>query len=132
MSSPKDDERAFARIEQRLADEDPALARRIDALNTRFTESGRDDRSTDRRDLGPVTGHADEEDVTGQVLEGGEGRSWTVKVTVALAVLAAVGLILTAILSAPGGGERQSPQPYGLAPPAASHALDGRLGSAVP
>jgi hypothetical protein len=132
MSSSKDAERAFARIEQRLADDDPALARRIDALNTQFTESARGDRLTDRRDLGPVTGRADEQKVTGQVLNGGEGRSWTVKVAVALAILAAVGLLLTAILSAPGGGEHQSPQPYGLAPPASSHVLEGRPGSAMP
>ncbi|WP_328769804.1 hypothetical protein [Streptomyces sp. NBC_00286] len=35
------------------------------------------------------------------------------KVAVALAILAAVGLLLKAILSAPGGGEHQSPSRTG-------------------
>lgn len=46
------------------------------------------------------------EEVTGLGLDDGEERSWTVKVAVALAVLAAVGVLLTAILSVPGGGEQ--------------------------
>jgi len=131
MSSPKDEERAFARIEQRLACDDPALARRLDALNTQFAELAGDDRLTGRRDLDPVIGRTDEEEATGQVLDGGKERSWTVKVTVAVAILAAVGLLLTAILSAPDGGEHQPPQPSGLAPPASSHVLEGRPGAGM-
>ncbi|MER0484706.1 hypothetical protein ABR737_41390 [Streptomyces sp. Edi2] len=116
---PKDDERAFARIEQRLADDDPELARRIESLNTHFTELAGDDRFPDRRGVDPVAGRTDEEGATDPVLDGGEEHSWTVKVAVALAILAAVGLLLTAILSTPSGGEHQPPQPYGLAQPAA-------------
>ncbi|MFE7763870.1 DUF3040 domain-containing protein [Streptomyces sp. NPDC057438] len=108
MSAPKDEERVLARIEQRLASDDPEMARRIEDLNAQFTEPTGDDRPTDRGDLGAVTGRADKDDeeVTGLGLDDGEERSWTVKVALALVVLAAVGVLLTAILSVPGGGEQ--------------------------
>jgi hypothetical protein len=134
MRSPMDDERALARIEQRLASDDPALARRIEALNTQVTELASDGRRPDFRvDGRPVTGHAHENQVTGQVRGGGEERSWTVKVAVVFAVLAAVGLLLTAILSAPGsGGEGRPPQPYGLDTPVSSRVLEGQPGQGMP
>lgn len=132
MSPAMDEERAFARIERRLASDDPALARRIDVLNRQFDEPAGDGRLTAHGDEGRVAGHVGDEAIAGHGIDGGEKRSWTFKVAVVLAVVAAVGLLLTAILSAPSGGERQSPQPSGVAPPASSQVLEDRSGSGTP
>ncbi|GAB2766167.1 hypothetical protein [Streptomyces bullii] len=125
MASRMDDEHAFARLEQRLASEDPALAQRMQILNGQFTDGagGGPFRGHGEPDPIATTSHADEEAAVYHVPVGWTERSRTWKVTVALAVLAAIGLLLTAILSAPGG-ERRAPQPYGMVPAASQHAED--------
>ncbi|WP_037890844.1 hypothetical protein [Streptomyces viridochromogenes] len=132
MSSATDDERAFARIERCLASDDPALVQRVDALNRQFSDPVGDDSFTGHGGKGRLTGQDDEKRVTDRALDGAGGRSCTVKVAVALAIVAAVGLLLTAILSAPGGGERQSPQQYGMASPAPAQVHEDRTGSIPP
>ncbi|MGC9544143.1 hypothetical protein [Streptomyces sp. UG1] len=114
---------AFARIERCLAREDPELAQRINAINSQFTDRAderftaqTDERLLDHTD-GPAADRAAEEHLADQPEDGGE-RSWTTVIAVVLTAVAILGLLLTAILSAPGGNQ-QPPQPHGLAPPAA-------------
>ncbi|MGW0763158.1 hypothetical protein ACWD1Y_43005 [Streptomyces sp. NPDC002814] len=131
MSSARDEDRVFARIEHWLTSDDPALAQRMDALNQQFGKRVGDGRLTVHGDEDPVSAHVDEERVTGKD-PGGKERSGTFKLAVVLAVVAAVGLLLTAILSAPSNGERQSPQPHGVAPPASSQVIEDRSGPGEP
>lgn len=102
MSSGMDDERAFAWIAQHLAGDDPALARRIAVLNRQFLHLVGEDLLRDGNNEDRVVRRTEEDEVTDPAADG--ERSWTVKVAVVLAVVAAVGLLLTAILSAPGRG----------------------------
>ncbi|MCC9708453.1 hypothetical protein E4N62_26235 [Streptomyces sp. MNU76] len=103
MSSP-DEAHAFALIERRLADDDPALARRIDTINQQFPDAADADRSTDDGHRDPSTDEAEQGGAAGRetALRGDTERSWTVKVAVALAAMAGIGLLLAVILSVRG------------------------------
>ncbi|MBV7697338.1 hypothetical protein [Streptomyces sp. TRM70350] len=130
MSSAMNENHAFARIERRLAREDPELVRRLSAINSQFpdmvdervtaTEERLMDHTEERLTQdGLATDRAAEEHLAEQSEDGGPRRSWTAVIAVVLVAVAVLGLLLTAILSAPGG--KQEPlQPHGLAPPPAA------------
>lgn len=129
MSSAMNERHAFARIERGLAREDPELARRINAINSQFTGL-MDERVTAQAeerltqdDLAADQGA--EEHLAEQSESGGHKRSRPGVIVLVLVAVAVLGLLLTAILSAPGGRQEPS-QPHGLAPPAASEALEER------
>lgn len=117
MSSP-DDAHAFALIELRLADDDPALARRIDTINQQFPDAADADRGTDDGRRGPSTDEAEQGGAAGRetALHSDTERSWTARVAVALAAMAVIGLLLAAILSVRGNDESDTSQPFGSAP----------------
>ncbi|WP_037890814.1 hypothetical protein [Streptomyces viridochromogenes] len=98
MSSARDDKRAFAWIEQRLALEDRGLAGRADGLKQQFGDPAGDGRRTcERSDEDPVAKIARR----------------PVEVAVVLTLVATVGPLLTAVLSASDGGGRRSARPTG-------------------
>ncbi|MCT4353356.1 DUF3040 domain-containing protein [Streptomyces sp. Je 1-79] len=78
MSQPTDDQRILAEIERGLSHDDPALAARVDALHQQFPDRP--------AGLGEVRATR---------------RSPRVVAAVVLTVIAVLGLILTAVLSAP-------------------------------
>ncbi|GAA2531768.1 MULTISPECIES: hypothetical protein [Streptomyces] len=129
MSSAMDEEHAFARIERRLAREDPELARRIDAINSQFTGPA-GERATDRAD-GRLTDRAAGEERAGRPADDGDERSWTAVIAVVLVTVTVLGLLLTAILSSPGG-EQEPLQPHGPAPPAVSDVREEPPSPGVP
>ncbi|WP_051338659.1 DUF3040 domain-containing protein [Streptomyces flavidovirens] len=90
-----DDRRILAEIERRLARDDPELTSLMDALNCQFpgAQDEADERNSD-----------------------GERGDWRVKAAVALAILAVVGMILTAIFTRPPSAEDNHVPPNGLAP----------------
>ncbi|MGP3636976.1 DUF3040 domain-containing protein [Streptomyces sp. 24-1644] len=90
-----DDRRVLAEIERRLARDDPELTSLMDALNHQFTHN---------------------QDDAGERDGDGERRDWRVKAAVALAILAVVGMILTAIFTRPPPAEDNHVPPNGLAP----------------
>ncbi|WP_338894907.1 hypothetical protein WBG99_03485 [Streptomyces sp. TG1A-60] len=132
MSSAMNERQAFARIERRLARDDPELAQRINAINSQFTDlAGErvtaqvDERLTDHSTDDRATDKAVEEDPADRPEDGGDSRSWTTVIVVVFVAVAVLGMLLTAVLSSPGG--KQEPlQPNGLAPPAISDVLEGR------
>ncbi|MFV0132382.1 hypothetical protein ACLGIH_03815 [Streptomyces sp. HMX87] len=115
------EEHAFARIERRLAREDPELAQRIDAINSQFTDMcGEGTAQADERRTGHCDGRAGDrtaEEGPGDHADGGHQRSRSAVTAAVLAAVAILGLLLTAILSSPGGTQEPI-QPNGLAPPA--------------
>ncbi|WP_235192871.1 hypothetical protein [Streptomyces viridochromogenes] len=134
MSSAMNERDAFARIERRLAREDPELARRINAINSQFTglmdERGTAQAAERLTQDGRAADQDAEEHLAEQSEDGGHKRSRSAVIAMVLVAVAVLGLLLTAILSAPGG--RQEPlQPHGLAPPAASEVLEERSSPGV-
>jgi hypothetical protein len=94
MEPEMDEERILAKIERCLARDDPGLATRMNTLNEQFPE-GRSD--------------------------GREGRNWRKIAAVVLAVVALVGLILTAMLAKPPPADKDPGRPNGLAPAVSVH-----------
>jgi hypothetical protein len=93
MNPSMDDRRILAEIERRLARDDPELASLMDALNHQFPHD--QDDADERND--------------------GERRDWRVKAAVALAILAVVGMILTAIFTKPPPADDNHGPPNGPA-----------------
>ncbi|MBG0851514.1 hypothetical protein I2W78_06545 [Streptomyces spinoverrucosus] len=133
MSSP-DDAHAFALIEQRLAEDDPTLARRLDTLEQQFPDAADADQGTDDGRRGPGTDEAEPDEAASRetALHGDAERSWTVKVAVALAAMAGIGLLLAAILSAHADDESETSQPHGSAPSTSAPVLGDRAGAGRP
>lgn len=99
MNPSMDDRRILAEIERRLARDDPELTSLMDALNHQFP------------------GAQDEAD---EPNSDGERRDWRVKAAVVLAILAVVGMILTAIFSKPPSADDNHVPPNGRLAPAIS------------
>lgn len=100
MNPSMDDRRILAEIERRLARDDPDLTSLMDALNHQFpgAQDDADERNGD-----------------------GERRDWRVKAAAALAILAVVGMILTAIFNKPPSAEDNHVPPNGLPPAVSIH-----------
>ncbi|MFF8842235.1 DUF3040 domain-containing protein [Streptomyces sp. NPDC015127] len=93
MNPPMDDRRALAEIERFLARDDPELASRMDALNGQFAEVRSERREEPHR------------------------RDWRWVVALVVAVVALLGMILTAVLMAPQTPpSNETPPPSGRAP----------------
>ncbi|GAA2499875.1 DUF3040 domain-containing protein [Streptomyces gobitricini] len=92
MASEMDEARLLAEIEQHLAREDPGLAARISALDEQFPD-----------------------DTAPPPAEDGNARPWSMPFAWVLAVIAVMGLLLTAILNAPPATEEQQRPPTGQA-----------------
>ncbi|MER5214867.1 hypothetical protein ABT063_31035 [Streptomyces sp. NPDC002838] len=88
-----DDRHILAEMERRLSQEDPELAALIDALNQQFLHEDED------------------EDSEGWVDDSGRRFDWRWKTGIACAVIAVLGLLLTAILTAtpPSADDKQGP-----------------------
>ncbi|MFJ9825156.1 DUF3040 domain-containing protein [Streptomyces sp. NPDC101160] len=114
MGHSTDDRRALAEIERRLVRDDPALDKRMTTLNAQFPQ-----------DLGPPGSHAldpgpDPGHHPGPSPDAGSGRPRASRrkvVLVVLAVIALLGLLLTAFLGAastPSDGADTGPAALGV------------------
>lgn len=92
MAFEMDEDRLLAEIEHHLAREDPDLAARISALDEQFTD-----------DTAPPPAEEEKE------------RPWAMPIALILAVIAIMGLLLTAILNAPPATQEQQRPPTGQA-----------------
>ncbi|NWF29084.1 DUF3040 domain-containing protein [Streptomyces sp. PKU-EA00015] len=93
MNPPMDDRRALAEIERFLVRDDPELASRMDALNGQFAE------------------------VRSEPRERSHPHDWRWVVALVVAVVALLGMILTAVLMAPPASRNsETPPPIGRAP----------------
>lgn len=104
MNPSMDDRHILAEMERRLSQEDPELAALIDALNQQFLHEDED------------------EDSEGWVDDSGRRFDWRWKTGIACAVIAVLGLLLTAILTAtpPSADDKQGP-PNSRLPAASVH-----------
>ncbi|MGR3939596.1 DUF3040 domain-containing protein [Streptomyces sp. BRA346] len=102
MNPSMDDRHILAEMERRLSQEDPELAALIDALNQQFLH--------------------EDEDSEGWVDDSGRRFDWRWKTGIACAVVAVLGLLLTAILTAtpPSADDKQGP-PNGRLPAISVH-----------
>ncbi|MBV7697543.1 DUF3040 domain-containing protein [Streptomyces sp. TRM70350] len=98
MNPEMDEERVLAQLERRLAQDDPALAATMDALNEQFPEEP---------EAEPAQSHEEKE----------KQHDWRRTAATVLAVIAALGLFLTAVLnSSSHQGDRDPPPPKGMVP----------------
>lgn len=94
MNPSMDDRHILAEMERRLSQEDPELAALIDALNQQFLHEDEDE----------------DEDSEECVDDSGRRFDWRWKTGIACAVIAVLGLLLTAILTAtPSADDKQGP-----------------------
>lgn len=104
MNPSMDDRHILAEMERRLSQEDPELAALIDALNQQFLHEDED------------------EDSEGWVDDSGRRFDWRWKTGIACAVIAVLGLLLTAILTVtpPSADDKQGP-PNSRLPATSAH-----------
>ncbi|MBT2365533.1 DUF3040 domain-containing protein [Streptomyces sp. ISL-10] len=98
MNPSMDDRRAFAEIERWLAQDDPELVSRMDALNGQFGEVRSETQDEPRQ------------------------RDWRWVAALVFAAVALLGLILTAVLMAPPAPKSDVSPPIGRAPAVSVHA----------
>ncbi|GEC05366.1 hypothetical protein SSP24_30210 [Streptomyces spinoverrucosus] len=100
MNPEMDEERVLAQLERRLAQDDPALAATMDALNEQFPDE-------------PGAQAADSEE---------QQRNWRRTAAIACAVVAFLGLFLTAVFNNnPQQADRDPPPPKGVVPGVSEH-----------
>lgn len=105
MNPRRDEAHILAQLERHLAQDDPALAATMDALNDQFVETPEETDRTERPDgeekhhhpAEHSTGREDEEE-TGEQEEGQKPRDWRVTAATVFAVIALVGLFISALL----------------------------------
>ncbi|WP_328349375.1 DUF3040 domain-containing protein [Streptomyces sp. NBC_00445] len=107
MSPGRDEEHVLAQLERRLAQDDPALAATMDALNEQFSDEP-EEQSAD--------GHEEEEKEREK-----QHNRWLTAITV-FAVIAFLGLFLIAVLNSdPRQADKNPGPPKGLAPGVSVH-----------
>ncbi|RZB14320.1 DUF3040 domain-containing protein [Streptomyces sp. F001] len=95
MNPEMDEQRVLAQLERRLAQDDPALAATMDALNEQFPDE-------------PEAQPADSEE---------KKRNWRRTAVTVCAIIAFLGLVLTAVLSSnPHPVDKDPPPQKGLVP----------------
>lgn len=93
-----DDRRILAEMERHLARDDPELASLMDALNHQFPEDGHENENDNKA-----------------------SHKWYGKVAIVLAVVAVVGMLLTAILSGQTSPDDNKSPPNGVTPAHSLH-----------
>ncbi|MEU7278499.1 DUF3040 domain-containing protein [Streptomyces sp. NPDC045431] len=105
MNPSMDDRRILAEMERHLAREDPELASLMDALNHQFSDGGDEEAGGDKAP-----------------------HDWHWKLAIVFAVVAVVGMILTAIFSRQAPPDDNKGPPNGITP---AHSVQGRRSTAA-